>query len=271
MAKTITIDTGKCIHCGMCVKDCFLGCLEFDENKNPRFNAQGADQCVGCQHCLSICPTGALTFCDKKPENSAKVTLGNSEDLLGIIKSRRSIRAYKNQDIPQEKFDKIKEMLAYAPTGVNADSLHFSIVESKDKMDEIRKLTHEKILADTNAANDMIWAFCQNGIKNGLDIVYRGAPSMVAVSVDKSKAAAGCENIDPIIALSYLDLYAHSLGLGTLWCDIAFFAAEKYPEVMQALQIPAGFELNFIMLLGIPAVKYQRTPQPEAFRMSIVK
>lgn len=38
-------------------------------------------------------------------------------------------------------------------------------------MDEIRKLTHEKILADTNAANDMIWVFCQNGIKNGLDIV----------------------------------------------------------------------------------------------------
>ena len=245
--------------------------MEFNENKNPRFKTCGADQCVGCQHCLSICPTGALTFCDKKPENSAKVTLGNSDELLGIIKSRRSIRAYKKQNIPQEKFDKIKEMLSFAPTGVNAESLHFSIVESKEKMDEIRKLTHEKILADANAANDMIWAFCQNCIKDGMDIVYRCAPSMIAVSVDKRKAAAGCENIDPIIALSYLDLYAHSLGLGTLWCDIAFFAAEKYPEVMQTLQIPAEFDLNFIMLLGVPAVKYQRTPQPKPFKMSVLK
>ena len=45
MERSITIDKSKCISCGLCIKDCFCGCLEFDEEKHPRYRA-GAKKCV---------------------------------------------------------------------------------------------------------------------------------------------------------------------------------------------------------------------------------
>ena len=30
------VDEEKCIHCGLCVKDCSAKALEFDENKIPK-------------------------------------------------------------------------------------------------------------------------------------------------------------------------------------------------------------------------------------------
>ena len=33
MQKSIFADTSKCIHCGLCLKDCMMGCLEFGEGK----------------------------------------------------------------------------------------------------------------------------------------------------------------------------------------------------------------------------------------------
>ena len=94
---------------------------------------------------------------------------------------------------------------------------------------------------------------------------------MLVVSVNKEIAASTCHFVDPIIALSYIDLYAQSLGLGTLWCGLAYDALQKVPEVYAMLKIPKEYTLGYVMLLGVPAVKYSRTIQPEPFEISIVK
>lgn len=35
MVKRINIDKERCIRCGMCINDCFVGCLAFDEDGFP--------------------------------------------------------------------------------------------------------------------------------------------------------------------------------------------------------------------------------------------
>ena len=94
---------------------------------------------------------------------------------------------------------------------------------------------------------------------------------MVAVSVDNSKVIAGCENADPIIALSYLDLYAQSLGLGTLWTDATLTVMKELPEVRALLEIPDECELNYVMLLGVPAIQYRRTVQREPAHVTMIR
>ena len=106
--------------------------------------------------------------------------------------------------------------------------------------------------------------------ENGDDMIYRGASSMAAVAIDKSITTPGCETADPIIALSYLDLYAQSLGLGTLWCDFALMAANQLPELYSLLKIPCNYTLDYILLLGIPNIKYKRTTQPEMFNIKLL-
>lgn len=268
MKKSITIDKEKCIHCGMCIRDCIVHCIRFDAAKIPEYVEGGDKICVGCQHCMAICPAGALSFGDKNPADSEPVGYGNSEDLLRLIKSRRSVRFYKNQDIPKETLDKLIEMLAYPPTGGNVDSLHFSIVGTAAKMREFAKLTREIVLK--LESDSPIINFVKAQYAEGNDYIYRGAPSMVAVSVDKAKAIVGCENADPIISMSYLELYAQSLGLGTLWTDITLMMAKMLPEVHALLEIPEGYELNYVMLLGMPTVKYKRTVQREPASVKII-
>lgn len=269
MEKKISVDKNKCIHCGLCIKDCLMSCIEFDDNKIPRY-AQGAqERCIKCQHCMAICPVGALSYGDRNPENSSEVNFGNSDDLLSLIKSRKSIRQYKKENIPQDKLNKIKEMLHYAPTGGNINCLHFTFVESQEKMAQIVKLTYEKLIEKN--APDSLTQMCINGYKNGQDIIYRGAPAMVAVSIDESIAIKGCETTDPIIALSFIDLYAQSLGIGTLWCDMALNAAQQFPEVYSMLEIPKEYTLSYILMIGMPDIQYKRTVQPEEFKIHVVK
>ena len=86
-------------------------------------------------------------------------------------------------------------------------------------------------------------------------------PALVIVSVDEKKAAETCKNADPIIALSYLELYAASLGLGTVWDGFAVALAQHFPKIEAQFHIPKHCQLGFVMALGIPAVAYARTPQ----------
>ena len=265
----ISVDNNKCVHCGLCINDCLRSAIGFDDNKIPHFVNGGETKCIGCQHCMAICPVGALSINGKNPADSTKIIYGNSDDMLSLIKSRRSVRSYKNESIPADKLEKITEMLAYPPTGGNVDCLHFSIIGTKEKMDEIRKAAYEEIMNDTDAS-PMIH-MSKNAYQTGKDPIYRGAPSMIVASVNKSKSIPGCENADPIIALSYFELFAWTLGLGTLWCDMAVIAANKYPKVKSMLKIPEGYEIGFILLMGTPNVRYSRGVQKDTTNVSIIK
>ena len=257
MEKRITIDQGKCSHCGLCIKDCLMSCLEFGEEDFPQYK-QGMDaQCVECQHCMAICPGGALSFGNLDPAASEVAGYGDSEELLRLIKSRRSVRLFRHEDVPPEKIAKLREMLAYTPKGGNVDCLHFTIVRTRTKMEEIAKIAYDA----AEKSSSPIMKFCAENRARGIDIIYRGAPSMLIASINLDKAVAGCETVDPVIALSYADLYAQSLGLGTLWDDCAYFAGKELPQVLEAYRIPEGYTLSFVLLLGVPAVRYRRTVQ----------
>ena len=101
------IDKEKCVHCGLCIKDCSALALKFDENKIPQIDE---NRCFKCQHCLAVCPTGALSICNKHPENSDSIVEHDSENILNLIKSRRSIRHYKQQNVDLEKIQKLLQL-----------------------------------------------------------------------------------------------------------------------------------------------------------------
>ena len=270
--KTIEINKEKCIQCGMCIKDCLTCSLEFDNEKYPKFVQGGEERCFACQHCMAICPTGALSFGGKNPKDADKVKFPKPDDVLSLIKSRRSIRQYKDEEISPEVFDKLKNMLPYIPTGCNTNTLHFSIIESKSAMDKIRekvRLNLIKLLSNP-VLSKLAGKFAKykTNFENGEDLIFRGAPHIIVVS---SSIHAPCANVDPIIALSYIELYAQSLGLGTCWCGFAQACFKLMPEFGKVLDIPDGYKPVYVMLLGIPDVKYTRTTIPESFPISEIR
>ena len=263
------VDKEKCIHCGLCVRDCSANALKFNDEQFPEIDE---NKCFKCQHCLAVCPVGAISVCGKNPENSDKIYSQNPEMILNLIKSRRSCRHYKQENLSQEKMQKLKDMLKYVPTGCNFHKLHFAFIDDIEVMNEFRSYVNKKILdaltkkpvrAIINKFNKYL-----NSFLNGNDIVFRGAPHMVVVS---TPVDAPCYNVDPMIALSYFELYSQSMNVGTCWCGLAEFCLLIMPELSDYLKIPQGYKASYVMLFGEPDIKFARTVQPEPFEIESVQ
>ncbi len=266
------INEEKCVKCGLCVNDCIVHCLEQnEETKIPQFKKYKEGTCIKCQHCLAICPTGALSIWGKNPENSEQINQINSDELLNLIKSRRSIRAYKPENLDKDRLSKLKDMLKWAPTGVNFHKLHFSFIDDKEVLDDIRTNVTPRLIKflDNTVVQTTMGHFAElkKPLENGQDVIFRGAPHMVVVSTPTN---APCHNIDPIIALSYFELYAQSLGVGTVWCGFADLCFRIFPDLCSYIGVPDGYKVSYAMLFGLPNVKYSRTTQPEDFEITSV-
>ena len=215
---------------------------------------------------------GAISVCGKKPENSDKIYFQNSDMILNLIKSRRSIRHYKQENIAPHKMQKLKDMLKFVPTGVNFHKLHFAFIDDIEVMNDFRDYVNGKVkdALTTKPVKAIARKFRRytKAIIYGQDILFRGAPHMVVVSTPVN---APCYNVDPFIALSYFELYAQSLGVGTVWCGLAAGAMKLFPEIAKRLCIPEGYSLGYAMLFGPTDLRYRRATQPEMVRCHSVK
>lgn len=263
------IDKEKCIHCGLCVKDCSAYAIKFDEDKFPVMDEK---RCFKCQHCLAICPVGAISVCEKHPENSEAIWQHDSENLLNLIKSRRSIRHYKQENLNPEKLQKLKDMLKYVPTGCNDHRLHFSFIDDIEVMNEFRGHVNKTIIdaLTKKPIKPLVEHFGRYSKRflAGEDIIFRTAPHLIVVS---TPIDAPCKEIDPTIALSYFELFAQSMNVGTCWCGLGTFCLNAMPELQKYLEIPSGYKVGYMMLFGEPDVQYKRTVQSEPVQIISAK
>lgn len=264
------VDKNKCIGCGRCISDCFCDVLKFGEDGLPKVINGAEERCMKCQHCFSICPTGAISIFGKNPDKSLKTyKIQSPEAVLNLIQSRKSIRKYKQENLSKTKFNELKNMLSWIPTGCNSHALVFTFIEDMESMKKFKTLTYQKLTeaVDKNPNTDaakQIKNMLLDPYKSGNDKVFRNAPHALIVS---SPIDAPCADIDPVIALSYFELYAQSLGIGTLWCGLLYRCWKFAPAIIDELKLPDGYKPVYAMLLGEPDVKYERITQPEKYKI----
>jgi nitroreductase len=66
---------------------------------------------------------------------------------------------------------------------------------------------------------------------------------------------------DVTLALSYLDLMAPTMGLGTCWAGLLYGAMLTVPSIKEAVGVPANHPYHYPIMLGYPAAKYYRVPE----------
>lgn len=257
------IDEERCIQCGECVLDCPAGVIVMDDF--PKIiNEEG---CFQCQHCLAVCPTAAVSILGREPDASHDLAgnMPDSASLAVLIKGRRSVRRYSDRDLEPGLIDELLDLSCHAPTGVNAQSVLFTVVKERAVMNKLRdhminRLVEKKEageLPEGLAAKYIGWTI-NAWQQERKDILFRGAPHLLVTSAPKD---APCPEQDTLIALTTFQLYAHARGVGTVWDGIFMMALAACPEVVGKLGIPSDHTLGYAIAFGEPAVEYHRTVQ----------
>ena len=261
-----TVNQQTCIRCGLCVADCPARIIAMAESAWPTIAPEQETACYRCQHCLAICPTGAVSILGLTPANSRPLA-GNfpaPEQMATLIKGRRSVRRYREENLPPELVQHLLEVAWHAPTGVNSRQVLFTVVDDRQKLAALRS----RVMADlgrlvrSNALPEgrgFFADFVRLWEEKGQDIIFRNAPHLLIATAPQQVA---CPQQDCLIALTYFELYAQANGVGTVWDGLAKWAINNLlPEFRSRLGIPGDHVFGFAMVFGWPAHSYTRTVQ----------
>jgi nitroreductase/NAD-dependent dihydropyrimidine dehydrogenase PreA subunit len=259
------VDTGKCIQCNACVRDCPRSIICADA-QFPEVSESLESDCLQCQHCLAVCPTGAVSIFGLQPQNSLPLVDGALPSRLQmktLARGRRSVRQFLDENLPPECIDGLLADTAHAPTGCNDRDLTFSVVDDRAVMRTLRERIAVALEKRRNEGHS-IPAFLTDAVtryrRDGGDDFFRNAPHLLVISAG-AKASCGAEDV--IIALSYFELLAQSAGIGTTWCGMLKFAVEAAPALREPLGLSAHASF-YAMMFGHPDVRYARTVQRDA-------
>ncbi len=142
-------------------------------------------------------------------------------DVLETIKSRRSIRKYKSDMIPQDRLEKIIEAGTYAATGMGKQSPIIIAVTNKELRDKLSAM-NAKIM----------------GVE--IDPFY-GAQVVLIVLADKARPTY---IYDGSLVMGNLMLEAEAQGIGSCWIHRAKeeFESEEGKELLRSLGIEGDYE-----------------------------
>lgn len=137
-------------------------------------------------------------------------------EVLENMKSRRSIRKFKADMVPQEILDQIMEAGLYAASGMGRQATIMIQVTKKEVRDKIAKMNQEI-----------------GGWKEGFDPFY-GAPAMIIVLAKKEVPT---RVYDGSLVMGNLMLAAHELGVDSCWIHRAKeeFETEWGKELLKSL------------------------------------
>lgn len=142
-------------------------------------------------------------------------------EVINNMKTRRSIRKYKPDMIPEDVLNRIIEAGTYAATGMGKQSPIIIAVTNKEIRDKFSKMNAEIMGVDYDP--------------------FYGAPVVLIVLADKARPTYV---YDGSLVMGNLMLAAHAEGIGSCWIHRAKeeFESEEGKELLRSLGIEGDYE-----------------------------
>jgi nitroreductase/NAD-dependent dihydropyrimidine dehydrogenase PreA subunit len=284
---TVKIDHDRCTLCGTCASVCVRQI--FDDSKDK---LELKDQtCILCGHCKAVCPENAIEIPSLNGEEFVSLPEGRAflspEKLLTFFRTRRSTRIYKKKAVEKEKMIQILEAGRFAPTGGNMQALRYIVVQTPEKLEEVRGLAMDALLKHANMMSAAVEQKRKEGeslsvpervavnysetLKEmsrqhqmGEDKLLWNAPALMVTHVSRFVESPG---VDVGLSAMQMVLMAEALGLGTCFIGFIPMAAESSPELKKALQIPDNHKTVTSFVTGYPDISYSRLVARKPARM----
>jgi nitroreductase/NAD-dependent dihydropyrimidine dehydrogenase PreA subunit len=259
--STLLVEQEKCLVCGACADVCpadfiAMGAEGPEERENSR--------CIECGHCVAVCPTAAMDhvltpLAEQEPIR--KDLVWDAAAAKQFLRSRRSIRTYKDRKVPREELVQLLDVARFAPTGSNRQGISFQVISDEERLHAIWKAIIAWMEEQVASAQGRGFTYLKIHIQasyRGKDTILRGAPHLIlALAPDTLGQSAGRSNAEFVLA--YAELYAPAIGLGTCWAGfVQHCAFSGYEPLLKLLDIPEGKQLAGALMAGYPEHRYQR-------------
>jgi len=175
-------------------------------------------------------------------------------EVLGAIKTRRSIRKYKSTPVDDKTIELVLEAARWAPSWANSQCWRFIVVRDSNIKDKLA----DALIAVSDRPN------------RAADAI-RNAPVAIVACAELGKSGYYAREprepvtdkgdwymFDVALAMQNLTLAAHSLGLGTV--HVGAFDAKKAATI---LEVPQGFCVVSMTPLGYPDEEPPIRPRKE--------
>lgn len=250
----VRIDTNECVGCGMCVKVCAAHNLTVNDKKAKTLS----DDCLMCGQCTAVCPKKAISITgydtgqmDKKEE----IRL-NPDAVLDVIRFRRTIRQFKQKDIPKEVIGQILEAGRLTHTAKNMQDVSFVVLDKeKNHMEKMAVSLFQKIkpLAD-------LFSPMAKNVKIDDHFFFFNAPVVIVIlAKDKTNGVLAAQN---------MEFVAEANGLGVLFSGFFTMAANTSHKIRKAIKVPKGKRVAMTLVLGYPDVKFFRSAPRKKLEVS---
>jgi len=222
-----------------------------------------------------------MAICRERNEETNKEIIGpcfqtaiQPYDFELLMQQRRSIRDFKEKDIPNEIIEEFIHRMRFSPTASNAQSLSFTVIKDKAILKAVNDLTIQTLSkAFKQGVNSYTkWLinlflgkrtfelmlgskikFLQKASIDSNMICYN-APAMVIIHAPQS--LTGMPLHDANIWMGMAMLYAPTLELSTCVNGYVINAAKRNKAVKRILQIPDHHIICGALLIGYPKMKY---------------
>ncbi len=289
MAK-IRIDTDRCKRDGLCSVTCVQRIFQQNE-KGTVPEIIGSESCFLCGQCVAICPHDAIVHGDfpegsvgaVKPEHTSTY-----EQVLQLVRSRRSKRAFKDAPVEKGDIEKIIEAARFAPSGHNAQGTGFVVVQDPDRIREVGSLTAEglrKMVKPFRSPIARIFIRRAMGERmfetiarfapelehlarlydEGTDVLLNRPPALLLFHADEIGISA---STDANLALQNASLAAEAIGLGCFYTGFVVAACERDDSIAKFLSLPEHHKIYAGLALGYPILTFKKWPERKPARVT---
>ena len=272
---TLSIEQNTCIKCKKCVQVCPAN-IFIRKKAKEAIELQYIDSCIVCGHCVDVCPTNSVLHSEFPLENVHTIDYGympSPEQLMELIKSRRSNRTITTRPVPKEMLDKIVEAANCAPTATNAQTVSFTVITDQAKLHQVSDYTINTFNSLAKfLLNPVIKCLLKPFMKDvykyvptferlkqehaaGNDPILRKATALLFIHTPKSNRF-GSE--DSNLAYQNASLMAQALGVSQIYMGFVLTAIKQEKKDTLAKELGIDGKIHAIMALGMPAFKYPK-------------
>jgi len=193
--------------------------------------------------------------------------------IIDNIKSRRSIRKYKDKAVSKAVIKQMIEAGIYAPSSHNSQPWRFVVITDRKLIKELsdtmkrfykRLLVFSSLLGFSKAFKKLAES-AKKRIVSDDDLFFYNAPLLILICAEPK----GFALVDCACAAQNMMLMARSLGIGSCWIGFAdrVFASSK--KMRKKASIPKGHKVMASLVFGYP-IKFPKA-YPRKEEADIVK